>query len=616
MARLINSLDERSRSVTPGERRFARRLEGLLEDDYLCWYDVPIGPKRLHPDFVVLHPRRGLLILEVKDWSLSALRRIDKHHVDLITGCGSIKRVPNPLEQVRQYAHAVVDRLATDPQLQQQSANFHGRLCFPYGFGVVLTNITRRQLDQALSESEQECVLPGHLVICKDEMTESADAMAFQERLWAMFGYTFGAPLTLPQIERVRWHLFPEIRIGGGQQDLFAPTSETQLNVVESIPELVRVMDVHQERLARSLGSGHRVIHGVAGSGKTLILGYRCLHLASTTQKPILVLCFNITLAASLRSFAESRGVADKVHVYHFHGWCKTQLQTYHVELQGSEGQRWDRSVRTVIEGVERGLIPRAQYGAVMIDEGHDFEPAWLKLVVQMIDPASDSLLLLYDDAQSIYRKSSGLKFSLSSVGIKAPGRTTILRFNYRNTREICDFAYNFAKKFISPETADEDHIPLVEPHSGGGSGPRPVYRRRGTVEDEIEYAMSCLRKWHQTGEPLNQMAVICANGMHARQLQKRLQKEGLAHLWMRSHESKTAYRPEQPQVSILMIQSSKGLEFNSVILIGLGHFYGKTTPKEQAKLLYVGMTRARERLILTGSEETPLTARLAAIAA
>ncbi|MDD2272503.1 MAG: hypothetical protein PHP95_14350 [Desulfuromonadaceae bacterium] len=29
---------------TPGERRFARLLEAKLEDDYLCWYNVPIGP--------------------------------------------------------------------------------------------------------------------------------------------------------------------------------------------------------------------------------------------------------------------------------------------------------------------------------------------------------------------------------------------------------------------------------------------------------------------------------------------------------------------------------------------------------------------------------------------
>ena len=46
----------------------------------------------------------------------------------------------------------------------------------------------------------------------------------------------------------------------------------------ETVPDIVRVMDLQQEQLARSMGEGHRVIHGVAGSGKTMILGYRAQH--------------------------------------------------------------------------------------------------------------------------------------------------------------------------------------------------------------------------------------------------------------------------------------------------------------------------------------------------
>jgi hypothetical protein len=51
----------------PGERRLAQRLEALLEPDYLCWYDIPIGTKR-----------RGFLILEVKDWALDSIERVTK----------------------------------------------------------------------------------------------------------------------------------------------------------------------------------------------------------------------------------------------------------------------------------------------------------------------------------------------------------------------------------------------------------------------------------------------------------------------------------------------------------------------------------------------------------
>jgi hypothetical protein len=37
-------------------KALAERLEDKLDDDYLLWYDVPVGPQQLHPDFIVMHP--------------------------------------------------------------------------------------------------------------------------------------------------------------------------------------------------------------------------------------------------------------------------------------------------------------------------------------------------------------------------------------------------------------------------------------------------------------------------------------------------------------------------------------------------------------------------------
>ncbi len=69
---------------------------------------------------------------------------------------------------------------------------------------------------------------------------------------------------------------------------------------------------------ARSLGTGHRVIHGAAGAGKTLILVYRCLHLARALRKPILVVSYNRTLAGRLQAILAAKGAGDQVVVYSF----------------------------------------------------------------------------------------------------------------------------------------------------------------------------------------------------------------------------------------------------------------------------------------------------------
>ena len=371
-------------------------------------------------------------------------------------------------------------------------------------------------------------------------------------------------------------------------------------------------MDIQQEQLSKSLGEGHRVIHGVSGSGKTLILGYRCLHLAQAMSKPILVLCFNITLAAKLRSFIASKGVGDHVQIYHFHDWCAQQLRTYHVDMIESDKPYYDRQVESVIQGVDKGHIPRAQYGALLIDEGHDFEADWLKLVVQMVDPETNSLLLLYDDAQSIYKKTSGLGFTLSSVGVQAQGRTTILRLNYRNTREILAFAYDFVRRYLTPQAADDDGIPLVEPEAAGKSGPRPAVRRFKTFKEEAAYAVECARKWHDQGIHWNDIAILCAKRWQGSELAEHLRKAGVPHAWLDKKKQKLAYDPAEDKVTVLTIHSSKGLEFSRVIVAGIGQLDDDEEDQvPSARLLYVGMTRAQDCLLMTTSRDNKYSSEL-----
>ena len=608
MATIIPNINSSTVKMTTGERRFAQRLDKFLEDDYICWFDIPVGKLRRYPDFIILHPNRGLLFLEIKDWKLSTLKSINHQTCELLTSSGVVNQL-NPLEQVRQYAYQVVNSLKKDKALINPEGKHKGNFACPYGYGVVFTNIYREHLNEALGE-DGESVLPAHLVICQDEMLEHSSAEEFQERLWGMFNYQFSQKLSLPQIDRIRAHLFPEIRINHVSRDLFSDHDEPV-----NIPDIVKVMDMQQEQLARSFGEGHRVVHGVAGSGKTLILGFRCWYLAQTQSKPILVLCYNISLAAKLRSFIQEKGIEDQVNVYHFHDWCGQQIKSYHVDLLPGPEPIWERQVTSVIAGVELGLIPRAQYGAVLIDEGHDFEAEWLKLIVHMIDPETNSLLLLYDDAQSIYKKKKSLDFTLSSVGIQARGRTTILKLNYRNTREILNFAFDFAKDYLQEKSADEDSFPLIKPEVGGNSGQKPVLKVLPSKPQELNFICACLQKWHKDGVPWSQMAVIYCEYSYGAELHRLLNRVGVPNVWLASSVAKRKYDPRLDQVLLITRQSSKGLEFPRVIVSGVGSLKDEpeSTP-EEARLLYVAMTRAQEALLLTASSHNHYVERFMAI--
>ncbi len=576
---------------TTGERRFAQRLESKLEEDYLCWYDVPVGTGRLHPDFIILHPQRGLLILEVKDWRLDNIQSFDRFQVALKTNSGIVKK-PNPLEQARQYAHAVVNVLERDPQLIAANGRWQGKLLFPWTYGVILTRVTRKAFDATdLGE-----VIPEHRVICQDEMVENINAEEFQERLWGMFTLGRWGVLTLPQIDRVRWHLFPEIRLPKQEATLFDQLEDDD----QELPDLLKVMDIQQEQLARSLGDGHRIIHGVAGSGKTLILGYRAEHLAKVCTRPILILCYNRLLAQRLKHWMQAKNLEEKVHVYTFHSWCRTQLKTYNIKPpvnHVSNDDFFEKMVDKVIASVDHKQIPAGQYDAVLIDEGHDFHPEWLKLVSQMVSPTTNSLLLLYDDAQSIYGQQKR-GFSFKSVGIQAQGRTTILRVNYRNTQEILEFASKLVANVLTPEEADEDNIPRLAPVSAGRHGTKPLIVKLPSLPDEAKYITEKLLEAHNQGMSWKDMAVLYRGAYDQKVMFEALSKAHIPFVG----KTNMSFDEKEERVKLLTFHSSKGLEFPFVAIPSGKIITSKHSDEDEMKLMYVAMTRSTSQLLLTAT--------------
>jgi hypothetical protein len=604
MATFLSSPRTAARA-TSGELRVAERLEQFLEDDYLCWYDVPVGPQHQHPDFLVLHPGRGILVLEVKDWKIDQVREVSPKSFTMDFGRGYETKV-NPIEQARAYAHTVVNILKQDRQLLNNTDSpYAGNLCFPWGYGVILTNITRNQSEsQGLSN-----VLPPHLVICKDEMTDSADPEHFQKRLWDMFNVQFRSKLTMPQVDRIRALLFPEIRIAH---------SSLPLGSSESTPEtcaegdLLEVMDLRQEAIARGLGEGHRVIHGVAGSGKTLILAYRCQYLAQMPGKPILVLVYNKALASWLNQQMVEKGISDRVTVRNFHAWCHDQLTLYHVPVPPDGPGFYGRMVEVLVQAVDRGQIPRAQYGALLIDEGHDFEADWLKLVVQMLDPETNSLLLLYDDAQSIYGQPRSSTFSFRSVGISASGRTKILKRNYRNTDEILECAREFAKEILKAKDADDDHVPSLMPESGGRKGATPRFGQFESPEAEAKRIAQELLRLHRADTPWRDMGVFYTTPFVAQAVKDALDRANIPVDWLKDSVSKH-FNPQLDCVRLMTAHSSKGLQYRVVIVAGAG-FLPYRSEHDDAKVMYVALTRATHELIVTTSKTSTFSQRLKAL--
>lgn len=619
MALFPQGLSHVDQRCNAGERRVLQQLKRCLDDDYLVWHDVPVGPRARQPDFVILSPRQGVLLLEVKDWRRSTMLAATRDRVELQTARGRVTEA-NPLRQARDFALELVDLMQRDAALVHAEGPFRGKLLFPYGFGVVFARLAAA--DVAGTDFAE--VFPAHQVLLRDDLEEAIDGGAFQKRLWGLFTVSYPHTLTLPQRDRIRWHLFPEVRVAPQAVLEFADSGSGP--EAPALPDLLQVMDLQQEQIARTLGEGHRVIHGAAGSGKTMILIYRAQYLAAAAKpgQPVLVLCFNRSLADRIADQLRQRGVDERVQVRTFHSWCADMVASYQLQVppvpaEAGRDAKYVLLVQTVERALATGFVPAGQYTALLVDEAHDFEDAWLRLAVRLVDPQTNRLLVLYDDAQSIYQRQRR-KFSLASVGIEARGRTSILRMNYRNTAEVLALAMSCAQGVLEGAAGavggaggmrDDNEIPLVLPASAGRRGPLPVLVQARDGREEAALVAERIERAQAEGRPLHDIAVLCRTRHLMRPIQAALARRRIAVQAMNAQDFRH-FAWHQPSVKLLTMHSAKGLEFPLVFVAGLQALPMRgQPPEEEARLLYVAMTRATHELVLSAQGSSPVVERV-----
>lgn len=110
----------------------------------------------------------------------------------------------------------------------------------PYGFGVYLSNITRAQLEKSFPPEAINELFPASQVICKDELSEFMTKEQISARLESLLRHNYAHHTTPQQLDRIRWHLYPDVRINASvtQVDLNNFTFHT--------PDVVCMMDRNQ----------------------------------------------------------------------------------------------------------------------------------------------------------------------------------------------------------------------------------------------------------------------------------------------------------------------------------------------------------------------------------
>ena len=164
----------------------------------------------------------------------------------------------------------------------------------------------------------------------------------------------------------------------------------------------------------------------------------------------------------------------------------------------------------------------------------------------------------------------------------------------------------------LQARAGDEDGVPLIAPESAGRRGAVPELLRTDSAHAELAMLVSQIRDEQSHGRRLDDIGVLYRHNRQGEQLRDALTHADIACRLADNSGGKNALFLVKDTVKLVSMHSSKGLEFPLVIISGLGDLPRPGDDETaEARLLYVAMTRATERLLLLHHADSVFSKRI-----
>ena len=339
-------------------------------------------------DFVLIHPRHGLIVIEAKGGSIHI--RDGKWFTSNKKGTHPI----DPFEQATASKHALVGYLRdTIPDLPWLDA----------GHGVWFPEIT--------VSGDLTAAAPDEIVLDHNDLSKPIVAINDLVNRWGLHG-------TIPDefVEAITKHLAPTVTIRHTLADDVADVHARQLALTET------------QRLALAgLRRARRVIvYGGAGTGKTVLAEERARRLSADGFRVVLT-CFNRPLGDA---FADEFNDNDLVTAGSFHHLAHTWITAAGLDFpENPDPDWWDDPLGELL--LEAFTAGNFSADAIIIDEGQDFDDSWFMALEAALDDPDEGLFLVFADRQqAIYREDWEPPFDAVEYS---------LDLNCRNTNQIAE---------------------------------------------------------------------------------------------------------------------------------------------------------------------------------
>lgn len=245
------------------------------------------------------------------------------------------------------------------------------------------------------------------------------------------------------------------------------------------------------------------------------------------------------------------------------------------------------------------------KFDHIFIDEAEDFQ---INEILLLKKYARKTITIAGDKSLGI----NDTTFSWNAVGLSTQGeRMKILMQSYRSTKQIMELAVSLQSH--DPITKDEEYVLPVLPER---TGSKPVLRKFDDEERHDECIIAMVNAII-VNSPAATVGILYRSSRKWRhRLGKALERKKIPYTDVQAKEE---VDPFSPGVKLSSFRSSKGLEFDVVLLIDLVEPTALPTEEGtsefwdvERRLLYVAMTRAKSLLyMLTYETENRLLLEL-----
>lgn len=590
--RIVENQD-RNTARTAGEQHL---LDTLRQAPLTGWtvYEQPhLNGDR--PDFVLVHPERGVILIEVKDYNLSSGRYAFHNGQFSVKGDdGRWHPKRNPATQVQDVRDNIL-QLYSSKLLELEAA--HGEAAWAVVESVVYFHHATAQ------EAAKICGHPQNVrFMGRDQVKAIAEAR------WSDTGSN-----TL----KYQKSKFAE----GGLLRKFVNDLESWLNPAAYMQERRVPISLTPEQAtnARPTPGVHRRLRGAAGSGKSVVLATRAAELLAQ-KKRVLLLTFNITLVHYLRDLVAQQtapehwpAMRDKLVIFHYHGLLKWLARKHDIKLTRITDDldpdeidhilsiEWPTQVSEGLATSKNGglLDPDVQFDAILIDEAQDFEREWVAGLLPLLT-ANDEMLLAYDNFQNLYQRDL-VWIENDSRGLGFRGKPAKLSKSQRLPRPFVEVAGAFVKRFLDPKfKLDEANLPsqTLFKHFLHWQNVGPKSQEK--FPELVHSAIGTLKTTFQAHP--HDIAVICDSHELALPVIEKLlaAKMQVTHVFDLSgsqnfkarRQQKWRFQPGNGLIKVCTLHSFKGWESPYVILLLSKQSF--QTPEERAFQTYVALTRVK----------------------